>query len=49
VETLPRQVTLEQIKVTPALKDTALLKQSRLSVMPLTAAEFKSIAKLGGL
>ncbi len=49
VETLTRQVTLEQIKATPALKDTALLKQSRLSVMPLTAAEFKSIAKLGGL
>ncbi|CAM2771691.1 EVE domain-containing protein [Rariglobus hedericola] len=42
-------VTLEQIKAEPSLKDTALLRQSRLSVMPLTAAEFKKISKLGGL
>lgn len=46
---LPKPVTLDQIKETPALKDTALLRQSRLSVMPLTAAEYKTIAKLGGL
>ena len=49
VSALPRSVTLEQIKVQPALKDTALLRQSRLSVMPLTASEFKTISKLGGL
>lgn len=49
VSALPRPVTLDQIKETPALKDTALLRQSRLSVMPLTAAEFKTISKLGGL
>lgn len=49
VAALPRPVTLDQIKAAPSLKDTALLRQSRLSVMPLTAAEFKAIAKLGGL
>lgn len=49
VAALTRPVTLDQIKETPALKDTALLRQSRLSVMPLTAAEFKTISKLGGL
>jgi len=49
VNALPRPVTLEQVKSTPALKDTALLRQSRLSVMPLTVAEYKTIAKLGGL
>ncbi|MBC8039712.1 MAG: EVE domain-containing protein [Opitutaceae bacterium] len=49
VSALPRPVTLDQVKETPALKDTALLRQSRLSVMPLTAAEFKTITKLGGL
>jgi predicted RNA-binding protein with PUA-like domain len=49
VNALPRPVTLDQVKETPALKDTALLRQSRLSVMPLTTAEFKTIAKLGGL
>jgi predicted RNA-binding protein with PUA-like domain len=49
VAALSRAVTLDQIKETPALKDTALLRQSRLSVMPLTAAEFKTISRLGGL
>lgn len=42
-------VTLEQIKNTPALRDIALLRQSRLSVMPVTAAEAKVLRKLGGL
>lgn len=42
-------VTLEQIKSEASLKDIALLRQSRLSVMPLTAAEAKTLRKLGGL
>ena len=45
---LPRPVSLEQIKAEPSLKDIALLRQSRLSVMPLSAAEFKKITALGG-
>lgn len=49
VEALLRPVTLDRIKAEPSLKDTALLRQSRLSVMPLTTAEFKKISKLGGL
>ena len=40
-------MTLETIKATPALKNISLLKQSRLSVMPLTAAEFEIIVALG--
>ena len=36
-------VTLDTIKATPALKNISLLKQSRLSVMPLTFAEFEKI------
>ncbi|WP_438482472.1 EVE domain-containing protein [Oleiharenicola lentus] len=40
-------VTLEQIKSTPALKDIPLIRQSRLSVMPLKAAEFAVIKRLG--
>ncbi|MFA6962068.1 MAG: EVE domain-containing protein [Opitutaceae bacterium] len=48
VRPLASPVFLDQIKATPALKDTALLRQSRLSVMPLTATEFKVISKLGG-
>jgi predicted RNA-binding protein with PUA-like domain len=49
VAPLANPVTLDQIKSDPALKDTALLRQSRLSVMPLTPAEFKKISRLGGL
>ena len=41
-------VTLEAIKADPALAEISLVKQSRLSVMPLTAAHFKRILKLGG-
>ena len=44
---LNREVTLAEIKTIPALKDIALLRQSRLSVMPLTAAEFDTITKIG--
>jgi predicted RNA-binding protein with PUA-like domain len=44
-----RPVTLEQIKAEPSLGEIALLRQSRLSVMPLTAAEAKTLRRLGGL
>ena len=40
-------VTLEQIKSHAKLREMALVKQSRLSVMPLTPAEFKIILALG--
>lgn len=43
---LPRAVTLEEIKGNEKLKDMKLLRQSRLSVMPLTAAEFTEITKM---
>lgn len=46
---LPRPVTLEEIKATPALANMALVKLSRLSVSPVTDAEWQVICKLGGL
>jgi predicted RNA-binding protein with PUA-like domain len=54
VDLIPRQafptpVTLEEIKAEPALRDIALLRQSRLSVMPLTSAEAEVLCRLGGL
>ena len=49
VKALKNPVTLEEIKGVPALKNVALLKQSRLSVMPLTDAEYGAIVKLGGV
>src|SRR6185295_9064337 len=42
---LKKPVTLAQIKSTPTLKTMALVKQSRLSVSPVTAEEWKSIVK----
>lgn len=42
-------VTLKQIKDHPALQDTALIRQSRLSVMPITDEEWKIMTDLGGV
>jgi predicted RNA-binding protein with PUA-like domain len=47
VKALRKPVTLETIKATASLKDIALVRQGRLSVMPLTAAAFETIVKLG--
>jgi predicted RNA-binding protein with PUA-like domain len=44
---LSRPVTLDAIKKTPALAEIALVRQSRLSVVPLAAKEFKVIVKMG--
>jgi predicted RNA-binding protein with PUA-like domain len=49
VEKLKEPVTLETIKASPKLKDILLVKQSRLSVMPVTKAHFDLIRKMGGL
>lgn len=49
VKPLKKFVTLATIKETPALKNMALLKQSRLSVSPVSDAEWKTILKMGGL
>ena len=49
VETVPEPVSLADIKEDPALAEMALLKQSRLSVSPVRAEEWKLICKKGGL
>ncbi len=52
VKSLPHPVPLEIVKATPALAELALLRQSRLSVMPVRAEEYAEIlrlAKTGGL
>ena len=48
-EPLKTPVTLEAIKKEPKLKDMALVKLSRLSVQPVTAAEWKLVCKMGGV
>ena len=46
VRKLKRAVTLDQIKGEKSLQNIKLVKQSRLSVMSLTQAEFDSILEL---
>jgi predicted RNA-binding protein with PUA-like domain len=47
VETLKKPVTLEQIKAEESLKDISLVRQGRLSVMPLKVTEFDKILEMG--
>lgn len=49
VEKLPQPVTLKTMKADPALADMVMIRQSRLSVSPVTPAEYRHILKLGGL
>jgi predicted RNA-binding protein with PUA-like domain len=47
VKQLRRPVTLREIKAHSRLKGIPLVRQSRLSVMPLSEAEFREIASMG--
>ena len=42
-------VTLQSIKAEAKLKDMVLVRNSRLSVQPVTAEEWKIVCKMGGL
>jgi len=46
VKKLPHPVTLAQIKAEPSLADIALVRQSRLSVIPLSEQHFRTIVAL---
>ena len=46
VEKFAKAVTLNEIKAAEDLENIALLKQSRLSVLPLSKEEFKAIIEL---
>lgn len=49
VEILPRPVTLAEIKADPRLAEMVLVKNSRLSVQPVSDAEWAMVRQLGGL
>jgi predicted RNA-binding protein with PUA-like domain len=49
VAPLKTPVTLAAIKTEPRLAEMALLKQSRLSVQPVTDAEWRLICQMGGV
>jgi predicted RNA-binding protein with PUA-like domain len=44
-----RPVTLAEIKAEPALANLALVRQSRLSVVPVAAAEWRLLCKMAGI
>ena len=43
VARLPRAVALQEIKAMPLFRDSPLARQGRLSVVPLTAAQWKAL------
>lgn len=49
VKDMPKPVSLEQIKADKRLAEMVLVKNSRLSVQPVTAAEWKIVCVLGGI
>ncbi|MEM9725047.1 MAG: EVE domain-containing protein [Pseudomonadota bacterium] len=44
----PTPVTLSEIKAEPRLSEMMLVKNARLSVQPVTNAEWKLVCKMGG-
>ncbi len=49
VKDVPKPVTLAEVKADPKLKAMVLAREPRLSVQPVTEAEWKHICKLGGV
>ena len=49
VEAVPKPVSLAAVKAEPKLKDMALAKYARLSVQPVTEAQWRLVCKMGGL
>jgi len=49
VKPLARPVTLEMAKADPRVKDMVLVNNTRLSVQPVTEAEWRVICELGGV
>jgi len=48
VAAMPKSVTLDDVKVNPKLANMVLVVNSRLSVQPVTAKEWKEICRMGG-
>ena len=49
LQAFERAIPLSELKANPKLKDLILIKQSRLSVMPVLAADYQLLCKLGGI
>ena len=46
---MPNPVSLKDVKANPKLAEMALVTSFRLSVQPVTAAEWKEVCKMGGI
>ena len=46
---IPKPVTLAAVKADPAFRSFALVRISRLSVMPVSPAEWKRLLQMGGV
>jgi predicted RNA-binding protein with PUA-like domain len=49
VKDMPKPVTLADCKANPKLAEMSLVNSARLSVQPVTPAEWKEVCKMGGL
>jgi predicted RNA-binding protein with PUA-like domain len=49
VKPVKTPVTLAAVKAEPKLKEMALVRYARLSVQPVTAAEWKQVCKMAGI
>ena len=49
VKQLKTPVSMKAVKANPELSDMVLVKNSRLSVQPVTEAEWKEVCRMGGL
>jgi predicted RNA-binding protein with PUA-like domain len=49
VKPLPKPVSLAQVKAEPKLAEMSLVKSFRLSVQPVTDAEWDIVCRMGGL
>lgn len=49
VEPMPKPVTLVDVKTNPKLADMALVTSFRLSVQPVTEAQWREVCRMGGL
>jgi predicted RNA-binding protein with PUA-like domain len=47
VEAFPRVVTLDELRGTPGLEKMLVINKSRLSVQPVTDAEYETVVRLG--
>ncbi|MFC6491044.1 EVE domain-containing protein [Nitratireductor sp. GCM10026969] len=49
VKDIPKPVSLNDIKANPKLHDMVLVNNSRLSVQPVSEAEWREVCRMGGL